>query len=53
MSRFFHNLLAFPLGPFLLSQVSGAPVLPGFVIRQGWLRYRVLMGDPILPVRIR
>jgi hypothetical protein len=20
------------------------------VIRQGWLRYRVLMGDPILPV---
>jgi predicted LPLAT superfamily acyltransferase len=25
-------------------------VLPGFVIRQGWLRYRVLMGDPIPPV---
>jgi KDO2-lipid IV(A) lauroyltransferase len=46
---FFSKPAAFPLGPFLLSQVSGAPVLPGFVIRLGWLRYRVLMGDPILP----
>jgi KDO2-lipid IV(A) lauroyltransferase len=47
---FFGELAAFPLGPFLLSQVSGAPVLPGFVLRQGWLRYRVAMGDPIWPV---
>ena len=47
---FFSEPAAFPLGPFVLSQVSGAPVLPGFVIRQGWLRYRVLVGDPILPV---
>jgi KDO2-lipid IV(A) lauroyltransferase len=46
---FFSEPAAFPLGPFLLSQVSGAPVLPGFVIREGWLRYRVLMGDPIPP----
>jgi Kdo2-lipid IVA lauroyltransferase/acyltransferase len=44
---FFSQLTSFPLGPFLLSQVSGAPVLPVFVIRRGWLRYRVLMGDPI------
>ena len=48
--RFFSEPAAFPIGPFLLSQVSGAPVLPGFVIRQGWLHYRVLMGDPIPPV---
>jgi predicted LPLAT superfamily acyltransferase len=47
---FFSVPAEFPLGPFLLSQVSGAPVLPGFVVREGWLRYRVLMGDPILPV---
>jgi len=46
---FFSKPAAFPLGPFLLSQVSGAPVLPGFVIRQGWLRYRILSGSPILP----
>ena len=46
---FFSKPAAFPLGPFLLSQVSGAPVLPGFVVRQGWLRYRVLIGDLIPP----
>ena len=47
---FFSQPTSFPLGPFLLSQVSGAPLLPVFVIRQGWLRYHVLMGDPILAV---
>jgi KDO2-lipid IV(A) lauroyltransferase len=46
---FFSTPAAFPLGPFLLSQVSGAPVLPGFVLRTGWLRYRVVMGDAIQP----
>ena len=46
---FFSAPARFPLGPFLLSQVSGAPVLPGFVVRTGWLRYRVLLGEPILP----
>jgi KDO2-lipid IV(A) lauroyltransferase len=44
---FFSQPTSFPLGPFMLSQVSGAPVLPVFVIRRGWLRYNVLMGDPI------
>jgi lauroyl/myristoyl acyltransferase len=44
---FFSQPTSFPLGPFLLSQVSGAPVLPAFVIRQGWLRYHALIGDPI------
>ena len=46
---FFSKPAAFPLGPFLLSQVSGAPVLPSFVVRQGWLRYRIVTGDPIFP----
>ena len=51
---FFSQPTSFPLGPFLLSQVSGAPVLPVFVIRQGWLRYDVLMGDliPAVPSRV-
>ena len=48
--QFFSQPASFPLGPFLLSQVSGAPVLPGFVIRAGWLRYRACMGNPIAPV---
>jgi KDO2-lipid IV(A) lauroyltransferase len=46
---FFAEPADFPLGPFLLSRVSGAPVLPGFVVRSGWLRYRVLLGEPIFP----
>jgi len=44
---FFSQITRFPLGPFLLSQVSGAPLLPAFAIRRGWMRYQVLMGDPI------
>ena len=47
---FFSQPTKFPLGPFLLSQVSGAPLLPVFVIRRSWLRYQVLMGDLIAPV---
>jgi KDO2-lipid IV(A) lauroyltransferase len=47
---FFSQSTSFPVGPFLLSQVSGAPVLPAFVIRRGWLRYDALIGDPIPPV---
>ena len=50
---FFSRPTSFPLGPFLLSQVSGAPVLPVFVIRRGWLRYQVLMGDLIPPAPSR
>jgi predicted LPLAT superfamily acyltransferase len=44
---FFSQPTSFPVGPFLLSQVSGAPVLPAFVIRRRWLRYDALIGDPI------
>jgi len=52
---FFSQPTSFPLGPFLLSQVSGAPVLPVFVIRRGWLRYQVLMGDliPAAPSQVK
>jgi Kdo2-lipid IVA lauroyltransferase/acyltransferase len=50
---FFSRSTSFPVGPFLLSQVSGAPVLPAFVIRKGWLRYDVLMGEPIPPASSR
>jgi KDO2-lipid IV(A) lauroyltransferase len=44
---FFGERAVFPLGPFFLSYISGAPVLPGIVVRDGWLRYRVVMGEPI------
>jgi KDO2-lipid IV(A) lauroyltransferase len=45
---FFSAEAAFPLGPFLLAEVAGAPLLPGFVVRQGWQHYRVLLGEPIM-----
>jgi lauroyl/myristoyl acyltransferase len=44
---FFGARARLPLGPFLLSYVSGAPIVPGFVVRQSWLRYRVITGEPI------
>jgi predicted LPLAT superfamily acyltransferase len=47
---FFSQPTRFPIGPFVLSQVSGAPVLPAFAIRRGWLRYQLLMGNPIAAV---
>jgi KDO2-lipid IV(A) lauroyltransferase len=46
---FFGSPAAFPLGPFFLAYVSGAPIIPGVVVRQGWLRYRVIMG-PVIQV---
>ena len=53
--HFFSRPTSFPIGPFLLSQVSGAAVLPAFVIRRGWLRYQALIGDPIpaVPRRVK
>lgn len=50
---FFSRPTSFPAGPFLLSQVSGAPVLPAFMIRQGWLRYHAVIGDAIPAVAPR
>jgi KDO2-lipid IV(A) lauroyltransferase len=44
---FFGRPARFPAGPFLLSYFSRAPVLPCVVVRTGWLRYRVLAGEPI------
>jgi KDO2-lipid IV(A) lauroyltransferase len=44
---FFGETAGFPLGPFLVSYVSGAPILPGVVVREGWLRYRAIVGEPI------
>jgi KDO2-lipid IV(A) lauroyltransferase len=46
-ARFFGAEMRFPLGPFILARISGAPVLPGFVVREQWLKYRVIMGEPI------
>ena len=46
---FFGAAAEFPSGPFLLARAAGAPVVPGFVVRTGWQRYRVLLDEPIWP----
>jgi len=44
---FFSKEARFPIGPFVLAYVSGAPILPVVVIRRKWLTYRVVTGEPI------
>jgi Kdo2-lipid IVA lauroyltransferase/acyltransferase len=44
---FFGRLVPFPVGPFLLAQAAGAPVLPVLSFLVGHHRYRVEVGGPI------
>ncbi len=44
---FFGRPTRFPAGPFHLAWAAGAPVVPGFVVRTGWLRYRMVVGPPL------
>lgn len=37
----------FPLGPFLLAYGCDAPLLPAFVVQEGWWRSRSEVGEPI------
>jgi Kdo2-lipid IVA lauroyltransferase/acyltransferase len=36
-----------PLGPFLLAYLCDAPLLPCFVLQQGFWRWRLVVGPPI------
>jgi KDO2-lipid IV(A) lauroyltransferase len=38
-----------PKGPFLFSCYHGAPVIPGFVVREAPGRYRAFVEDPLWP----
>lgn len=44
---FFGRPTMFPAGPFVLARVAGVSVVPGLVVRTGWLRYRMLVGQPL------
>ncbi len=51
---FFGRPTRFPSGPFHLAWAADAPVVPGFVVRTGWLRYRMVVApalrlDPSAP----
>jgi lauroyl/myristoyl acyltransferase len=43
----FGERFAFPLGPFLVAYRCEAPLLPAFVIQQGWSRWRAETPAPI------
>jgi len=45
---FFGRPARFPTGPFALARAAGVPVVPGLVVRTGWLRYRLVVGQPLL-----
>ena len=44
---FFGRPTRFPAGPFHLAYAAGVPVVPGLVVRTGWLRYRMIVGPPM------
>lgn len=53
---FFGRMASFPPGPAVLSMLSGAPIVPVFVLREedhhdgaGSGGFRILVGDPIEP----
>lgn len=48
LATLFGAPFAIPLGPFRLAALCGAPVLPAFVIQEGWWRWRAEVGPPLL-----
>ena len=44
---FFGRPTRFPAGPFHVALAAGAPVVPGIVVRTGWLRYRMMVAPPL------
>lgn len=38
-----------PAGPFLLASLCGAPLLPAFVVQEGWWKWRGFFGAPLEP----
>lgn len=49
--RLFGRDTLFPMGPYLLSYVSGAPILPTFVVLTEDNRYMPFVSEPIFPRR--
>ncbi len=44
---FFGRPTRFPAGPFHVAHAAGASVVPGIVVRTGWLRYRMMVAPPL------
>ena len=49
--RLFQYDATLPTGPFTLALVAQVPIFPLFIARAGYRRYRVIVGEPIVPTR--
>ncbi len=49
--KFFGRDAEFPLGPSLISHISGAPIVPTFVVLNGEGKYQPIIYEPIFPAR--
>jgi KDO2-lipid IV(A) lauroyltransferase len=47
--EFFGRLTEFPMGPSLISHITGAPMVPTFVVLNGEGRYQPIVFEPIFP----
>jgi len=45
--KLFDRPYELPRGPFALARVSGCPIIPVFMLREGRFRYRVIINKPI------
>jgi lauroyl/myristoyl acyltransferase len=46
-ARLFGHDVPLPSGPFVLAQVTNAPIFPLFVVRSGYREYRIIVRAPI------
>ncbi len=46
-AEIFGRPFSLPMGPFVLARLTGAPIIPVFVFREGRRAYRVVFRDPV------
>jgi phosphatidylinositol dimannoside acyltransferase len=50
-ARLFGKEILLPNGPFVLAQVSRAPIYPLFIARSGYRSYQIIVREPIVVLR--
>jgi lauroyl/myristoyl acyltransferase len=50
-ARFFDAPAYFPRGPVMLSMLTGAPILPSFIMMDKKVKYNIIVESPIYPVK--
>lgn len=46
--RFFNKPVYFPAGPLILAKITGATILPGFVVKKDKSAYHAIVGTPVI-----